>query len=58
MNPKDKRALIYILLAWSVFMLTPRTDEFGLLVVALFSIVYMVDIWITTGRDNEQNKGQ
>lgn len=39
-------------------MLTPRTDEFGLLVVALFSIVYMVDIWITTGRDNEQNKGQ
>ncbi len=58
MNSNEKRALIYILLAWGVFMLTPRTEASGILVVALFSIVYIVDIWITTGRDKEKNKGQ
>jgi hypothetical protein len=55
MNPNEKRALLYTLLAWGVFMFTPRTEGIGLLVVAFFSIVYMVDIWITTGRDHENN---
>ncbi len=55
MNPNEKRALLYILLAWGVFMLTPRSEGFGLLIVALFSIVYIVEIWITTGRDHEKN---
>lgn len=54
MNPNEKRALLYILLAWAVFMLTPRTEGFGLLVVSLFSIVYMLDIWFTTGRDKKR----
>lgn len=55
MVSNEKRALLYILLAWGVFMLTPRTESIGLMIVALFSIVYMVDIWITTGRDHENN---
>jgi hypothetical protein len=32
-----------------------KIEGIGLLIVALFSIVYMLDMWLTTGRDHENN---
>lgn len=52
----ETRLLIYALIGGAIYLITPREEIYEVIVLLLFSIVTIVDIWNTT-RPNSQ-KGE